>query len=393
LKAVVLAGGFGTRLRPLTYSRPKSMLPIGPKPVLQYIIESLAKISFDEIIITTNYLQEQVKNYFGDGSQFGVKLRYPKEDKPLGTAGSVKNAEEFLDETFAVIQGDNITDLNIRAQLAFHRRKKAVATLAVIKVEQPWKYGLVNLDNDDRVIGFEEKPPPEKCQSNLVNTGLYVLEPDVLGIIPQATPFDFAKDVFPRILRMKRSMYGYRARGFWTDVGNVEGFLEASKWLLKKLSHSISPTADVAQATIKGTVSIGDETILEKGVKIKGPVYIENSCTIHKDAKLEPSTMVKRGVSIGSLSTLNGALVFDSTNIHSKVILNKCILDEDCEVGSNTEIDPSAIIGAGCRIGENVVIGSGVKLEPGVTVEKGKVIKSQVNARSNIKRSGCEPPK
>jgi len=372
----VLAGGYGTRLRPLTYSRPKSMLPIGSKPVLQYIVESVAQLGSDEIIVTTNYLQEQIKDYFGDGSRFGVKLRYPKEDKPLGTAGSVKNAEKFLDETFAVIQGDNITDINIKAQLAFHRRKKALATLAVIGVEQPWKYGVVNLGKGDRVISFEEKPSPEKCQSNLVNTGLYVLEPDVLDMIPRDMPFDFAKDVFPRILDMKKPLYGYRARGFWTDVGNVEGFLEASEWLLRKLSHSISPTADIAQATIKGTVSIGDETILEKGVRIQGPVYIEDSCTIHKDARLEPGTMVKRGVSIGSLSTLSGALVFDSTNIHSKVILNRCILDENCEVGSNTKIDPSAIIGAGCKIGENVVIGSGVKLEPGITVEKGKVIKS-----------------
>jgi mannose-1-phosphate guanylyltransferase/phosphomannomutase len=376
MKAVILAGGYGTRLRPLTYSRPKPLIPIGPKPVLQYIIESLAQQHFDDITITTNYLQEQIENYFGDGSRFGVTLRYPKEDKPLGTAGSVKNAERFLDETFAVIQGDNITEINMAEQFRYHEKKRGLATLAVLQVQEPWKYGVVSLDKRNRIVGFQEKPRREECRSNLANTGLYIIEPDVLKIIPKDQQFDFAREVFPKILGIKKPLYGYRARGFWTDVGDVGGLLEASGWLLKKMRTSISPTVDTSEAKIRGTAWIGDGTILEPGVRIEGPVYIENMCKIGKSSTLRGGTMLKHDVNVGSLSTLNGALVFNSTDIHSKVTLTNCVIDEKCEVGSNTLIDSSVIIGAGCKIGENSVIGPGVKLEPGTTIEQGKTIRS-----------------
>ncbi len=376
MKAVVLAGGFGTRLRPLTYSRPKSMLPIGPKPVLQYVIESLSDSGFDDIIVTTNYLPEQIQEYFGDGSRFGVSLRYPKEETPLGTAGSVKNAERYLDETFALIQGDNITDIDMAEQLKYHKSKNALATLSVMKANAPWKYGVVVLDKQDKITGFQEKPPPEQCRSNLINTGLYVLEPDVLKLIPSGKPFDFAKDVFPIILDQGKGLYGYRAKGFWTDIGSAEGFLEASRWLLNKMSRHISPTAEISRTRIRGSVWIGDGTTLETGVKIQGPVYIEDSCALQKGVSMNPGTMLKRKVIVGEGSTINGAVVFDSTVIDSMVTLNQCIIDEKCEVGSKSEIGTSTIIGAGCKIGEGVMIGSGVKLDPGLVVQKGKTIRT-----------------
>jgi mannose-1-phosphate guanylyltransferase/phosphomannomutase len=352
------------------------MLPIGPKPALQYVIESLADEGFDEIIVTTNYLQEQIENYFGDGSRFEVTLRYPKEEKPLGTAGSVKNAERFLDETFALIQGDNITDVNLAGQVKYHRRKKAIATLSVMQFKEPWKYGVVKLGKENEITGFQEKPPREKCESNLINTGLYVLEPDVLELIPSGTPFDFAKDVFPIILKAGKPLYGYQAKGFWTDIGSVEGFLEASMWLLKKLKRSVSTTAEINRARIKGLVCIGDGTTLETGVKVQGPAYIGDSCTILKDVSINPGTILGHKVNVGERSTLNSASVFGSTEVHSNVTLNHCILDEKCEIGSNSKIDDYAIVGVGCRTGENVVIGPGVKLEPGSRVERGKVIRT-----------------
>ncbi|WXG47677.1 MAG: NDP-sugar synthase [Candidatus Atabeyarchaeum deiterrae] len=373
---MILAGGFGTRLRPLTYSRPKSILPVGPKPVLQYLIESLSKQGFDEIVITANYLREQIENYFGNGSKFGVSLRYPREESPLGTAGSVKNAEKYLDETFAVIQGDSVTDINLAEQLAYHREKRSLVTLGVVPVEKPWRYGVVELDEENKVIDFKEKPSPKECQSNLANTGMYFLEPDVLNLIPRNKPFDFANDVFPLIIETGIPLYGFRAAGFWTDIGTVEGFLEASAWLLDKLGHSISRTADVNRATIKGPVWIGDGTILETDVRIQGPAFIEDSCTIGKGTQITPGTMLKRRVNVGENSRLDSAIVFGSTEIHTRVSLSKCILDERCKIGSNTEIDSSAIIGAGCTLGENVVIGPGVRLEPGLTVEQGKVIRT-----------------
>ncbi|WXG45027.1 MAG: NDP-sugar synthase [Promethearchaeati archaeon SRVP18_Atabeyarchaeia-1] len=380
---MVLAGGYGTRLRPLTYSRPKPMLPIGPKPVLQYLIEMLSKQGFREIIVTANYLEEQIKSYFGDGSRFGVTMRYPREDTPLGTAGSVKNADQFLDETFAVIQGDNITDIDLARQLEYHKKRKAFATLSVIQVKQPWKYGVVKLGRSDRITGFQEKPPPQKTQSDLISTGLYVLEPEALDLIPRNRQCDFAGEVFPAILEKGNPLYGYRAKGFWTDIGSVEGFLEASAWILSKLSTSISATADIAKATIKGRVWIGDGSSLEKGVTIQGPAYIEDSCTIRKGASVRPGTVLKRGVSVGESSNLNGASVLGSAEIHSRVTLDKCILDEKCEIGSNTRIERYAVLGAGCKIGEDTLICSEVRLEPHSTVGREKVIRTQGNAISH----------
>jgi NDP-sugar pyrophosphorylase family protein len=375
LKAVVLAGGLGTRLRPLTYSRPKPMLPLGPKPALQYVIESLARSGFNRIIVTTNYLQEQIEGYFGNGSRFGVSLTYPEEKAPLGTAGSVKNAEKYLDETFALVQGDNITDINMSEQLRYHRRKNALATLGVIRAEQPWNYGVVVLDQQNKIMGFQEKPHPEQCRSNLINTGLYILEPDVLDLIPSGRPFDFAKDVFPIILDQGKDLYGYKARGFWTDIGSVDGFLKASYWILSKMTNNISPSADTGHTKITGSVQIGDRTTLEEAV-VRGPVYLEDLCVIDRNVFLGPGTTLKRSVSVGGGSKINGALVFDSTRIGSGVILNRCIVDTNCEIGSDSVIETSAILGAGCRIGEGATVCHGVKLEPGIAIERGKTIKT-----------------
>jgi NDP-sugar pyrophosphorylase family protein len=376
LKAVVLAGGLGTRLRPLTYSRPKPMLPIGPKPVLQYVIESLASSGFDQIIVTTNYLQEQIESYFGDGSRFGVSLTYPEEKTPLGTAGSVKNAERYLDETFALIQGDNITDIDMARQLRYHRAKNAIATLSVMRVKEPWNYGVVMLDKQNKILGIQEKPSPSECRSNLINTGLYILEPDVLDPVPNGKQFDFAKDLFPIILTQGKGLYGYKAQGFWTDIGSVDGFLEASNWILGKMTSHISSNMNTGLTKFKGPVWIGEDTALENEVTIRGPVYVEDSCKIGKNVFLGPGTALKRNVSVGEGSRINGALVFDSTRIYSKVTLSQCIVDMGCEIGTDSVIESSTILGAGCKIGEGVKIGHGVRLDPGTVVERGKTIKT-----------------
>jgi mannose-1-phosphate guanylyltransferase/phosphomannomutase len=375
LKAVILAGGYGTRLRPLTYSRPKPMLPMGPKPVLQHVVESLVKQGFDEIIITANYLEEQITDHFGDGSQFGVSIKYPKEDKPLGTAGSVRNADQFLGETFAVIQGDNITDIDLAKQLDYHKKKNAMATLGVIEVEQPWRYGVVQMGGDDRIVGFQEKPSPQECISNQVSTGLYILEPDVLDLIPRDRQIDFAKDVFPAILKSGKPLYGYRAKGFWVDIGSVEGFLEASEWVLSRLPNSVSSAADISKATLRGKVWIGDDAILEEGVTVQGPVYIEGPCVIGRGTSLRSGTILKSGARIGESSDLEGASLFGSTKINSGVRLRKCILDERCEIGARVRIEEYAVLGVACRVGDGAFVGSGVKLDPESKVEREKIIK------------------
>ena len=232
------------------------------------------------------------------------------------------------------------------------------------------------MGSGNRIVGFQEKPPPQMCVSNLVSTGLYVLEPDVLDLIPRDRQVDFAKDVFPVVLESGKPLYGYRAKGFWVDIGSVEGFLEASEWILSRLPNSISSTADVSKANLRGKVWIGDRAILEKGVNIQGPVYIEDSCVVGKGTSLRSGTILKSGVSVGESSSLDGATVFGSTKINSRVTLNKCILDERCEIGSGARIEEYAVIGRGCRIDENALIRSGVKLDPESEGEREKVIKT-----------------
>jgi len=184
MKAVILAGGYGTRLWPITLTRPKPMLPLGGRPALYHIIKYLSNHGFDDIIITTNYLREQIVDYFKDGSELGVKLTYTDEEFPLGTAGSVKNVADYLGDTFAVIQGDNITDIDLSKMLEFHRMKRAVATIALKEVEDPSLFGVAKLGPDDQVLLFKEKPKIEESPSNLINTGIYILEPEILELIP-----------------------------------------------------------------------------------------------------------------------------------------------------------------------------------------------------------------
>jgi mannose-1-phosphate guanylyltransferase len=281
LKVVVLSGGYGTRLRPLTYTRPKAMLPLAGKPILQYIIESIASEGFDEIIVTTNYFREKIIDYFGDGSDFGVRLVYPEEEKPLGTAGSVKNGEKHLNETFAVIQGDNITEIKFKHLLSFHKEMGGVVTIALLPVERPHQFGIAQLGLDNRVLRFKEKPRQEEFFSDLASVGLYVLEPKVLDFIPSGVEYDFAKDVFPKLLDSGEKIYGYHTGGFWVDIGVPENYMKAVRWILSRLEGKrVAEKAEVKKASIRGPVEIGEGTRIERGAEITGPVVIGNGCFI-----------------------------------------------------------------------------------------------------------------
>ncbi|MGQ9721158.1 MAG: sugar phosphate nucleotidyltransferase [Candidatus Jordarchaeum sp.] len=368
MKAVVLAGGYGTRLRPLTYTTPKTMLPICDKPVLHYIIDFLSKQGFDEIIITTNYLENQIKNYFGDGRDFGVKIYYPKEDEPLGTAGSVKNAEKYLDETFGVIQSDNITEISLAEALRYHRERKGLATISLVSVENPWQFGIAEVNRKSQIKRFIEKPKPDECFSNLASTGLYILEPEILEYIPENTPFDFAKDLFPMMLKKGKRIYGYRAECFWVDVGKPEGYMKASEWVVNQIKRYISETAEI-EGKIRGPVHIGENTVIKKGTKIEGPVIIENDCTIEADSKIQPCSVVKSGVTIGSGTKIEKAVTYQNSKIDSNARLQECIIAENCELGNNVEIGKLAVVGPNCKIADYTTVLPGSRIWPDLWIE------------------------
>src|SRR4029453_5178003 len=225
VKAVILAGGEGTRLRPLTSNQPKPMMPLVNKPMLEHLVTLRERHGFDDIVVTVAYLGNQIRDYFGDGSDFGVTMRYATEDTPLGTAGSVRNASAQLDDTFLVISGDVLTDIDLSELIDAHRDSGALASIALKRVENPLEFGIVITSPDGEIEPFLEKPSGGQGSSDTINTGLYVLEPDVFEFIPPDEVVDFAGDVFPAALAKGLSLHGHVADGYWEDVGTNEAYL------------------------------------------------------------------------------------------------------------------------------------------------------------------------
>lgn len=375
MKAVVLAGGRGTRLRPLTYTRSKSMLPIANKPILHYIIGSLAAQGFSEVIIATGKSMEKpIMEFFGDGSDYGVKLIYSVESKPLGTAGAVKKAERFLDETFAVIQGDNITEIDLAEEMEFHRDKGGIVTLAVERVKKPWLYGVAELDGRRRVLRFVEKPKPKECFSDLASVGLYVLEPEILDYVPKGKRRDFAKELFPQLLDQATPIYGYETSAFWTDVGVIGGYMEATEWLLSKMPNYISDSADIKGVAINGNVWIEDDVIVKPGTTIVGPAVIEKQARVNSNTHIGPGTVIKNGVEVGSKSSLNGSVVYEGTSLKREAKLQESIIGENCDIGKRVKVDEHAIVGPNCQIGDKTHVCKRSRIWPNIKINPGSII-------------------
>jgi mannose-1-phosphate guanylyltransferase len=365
LKAVILAGGFGTRMRPLTFTRPKPLLPLVNKPILLHILDHLREHGITEVFLTTNYLREQVVGELGYEYN-GVKINYPLEEQPLGTAGSVRNIKEGLDETFLVIQGDTITDIDVSSLVKQHRYYSGLCTIAGYMVEDPWNYGIMELYDDGRVKHFHEKPMIEECTSNIANTGIYVIEPEALDFIPRDTFFDFARDLFPRLLE-RGSIYGAEFKGFWVDVGQPGGYIKARNWIMRKIEDNIAATASI-DGRIQGKVILGDKSILEKGVLLIGPVVLGEDVVIKKNSVIGPYTSVDNNVEVGETSVLNGAIVFRETRIGSNGKIDDSFIAEKCLLGQHDSVQSDVLIGPGCQLGGNISISEGSRIWPNIQI-------------------------
>jgi len=375
MKAAILAGGSGTRLRPLTFTRPKPMLPLVDKPIIEHIVEYLKNFDIDEIAITTNYLREQIISYFTSKNP-EVKLNYPLEEYPLGTAGSVKNIEDYFDDTFVVIQGDNITDIDLKKVINEHKNSGALCTIATYKVEDPWNYGVISLNDDGRIKQFYEKPLVENCKSNLINTGLYIIEPEVLRYIPKNVQFDFARDLFP-ILLEKECIYGSIVDGFWIDVGESEGYTKAKNWMLSKEESSISGLSDIC-GHIEGNVIIGENTKISENSVVIGPVVIKNNVVIDKNCRIGPYTCINDNAHIRSNTNVNSSVIFENTTLGEETYINSCFIAENCLIGHNSNIQSSAIIGPHCELGSRVDIAQGSRLWPFVNIPRGYTVSGTI---------------
>ncbi len=382
MKAVVMAGGEGTRLRPLTSNQPKPMLPVCNRPMMEYILQLLRNHGFTQVVATLQFLPTVIRNYFGDGSEWGLGMEYLIEEKPLGTAGGVKNAQEHLTEPFLVISGDALTDIDLTDVIRFHKEKKAMVTIALVRVANPLEFGIVVTDETGHIERFLEKPNWGQVFSDTINTGIYVLNPEIFDFIPTTGPFDFSHDLFPLLLERGFPIYGYVADGYWCDVGNFEQYIRAHKDILEGKTGIQPPGFNMG-----GDIWLGEGAEIDPAAKITGPVVlgdhskVEEGCTIREFTVLGHNVVVKGG------SFVHRAIVYDNTYVGGGSHLRGCVIGKNCDLKSNVRLEEGVVIGDDCRIGDNVVVNHDVKIYPFKTVDAGATVNSSIIWESKGQRS------
>lgn len=357
MKAVVMAGGEGSRLRPITINRPKPMVPLVDRPVMAHIFELLKLHGITEIIVTVQYLANVIQDYFGDGSLYGLQITYSVEETPLGTAGSVKNAQHLLDEPFLVISGDALTDINLSDIIAYHYDKHALVTVTLKRVDNPRDYGVVITNEDGCIRQFLEKPSWSELFSDTVNTGIYVIDPKVLDYVEPGQNVDWSKDVFPRLLQENENLYGYVGEGYWTDIGTLEAYMRATADYLQGRVHLprlgthiggaiwVGGEYEIApDAQLYGPIFLGHGVKIKGGVIVHGPSVIRDYNIIDTRATIDRS-IIWRNSYIGERAELRGAIVARQSNIKSRAVLF-----EGAVVGDYTIVNSGAVINAGVKI-------------------------------------------
>jgi mannose-1-phosphate guanylyltransferase len=364
ISALILAGGFGTRLRPLTCTRPKPLFPLGNRPLSEILVERLVEGGVERVIFAVNYQAELIMQYFGTGDKWGIDINYAKEKRPLGTGGPIKNAQHLLDDTpFFVLNGDVISTIDFKDMLAFHmQRKDALGTIALYPVENPSRYGAVELDNAYRILRFVEKPPPGEEPSNLINAGAYVLDPEVFEYIPMNKPFSIEREVFP-IFANNMKLYGYKFSDIWLDMGKPADYLRANKYVL---DHFLEKTH----------LSSNKKAFISSSANIEDPVHINSSVAIGDNVKIARNTQIGPYVCIGDGTTIGqgcrieNSVIFPDVQIDSFSSISKAIVGEAATLGRWVKIEGLTIVGDYVTIEDNVTLTSGVTICPWKTVSE-----------------------
>ncbi|HTY81727.1 MAG TPA: NDP-sugar synthase, partial [Dehalococcoidales bacterium] len=321
-KAVILVGGPGTRLRPLTDDRPKSVVPVLNYPAIEHTFAYLKKYGVTEIILAVNYLPDVIEKCFGDGSRCGIKLIYNMEKEPLGTAGAVKNAARYIDGTFFVFNGDLFTDLNLAEMFNFHRKSKAKATISLTWVDDPSRFGVVETDKNQKVKAFIEKPPLAEATTHWINAGTYVLEPEVLDHIPGNQHYMFENGLYPSLLKAGEPVYGFPYRGFWLDMGTPATYFSINSDLLT--SKVASPlVAPLTQG--KDGVRCGEDVVIHPSAKLNSPVIIGGGCRIGAGARITGPVVMGPGCSIEDGAVVENSILWDNVTVRTNRVLSHCI--------------------------------------------------------------------
>ncbi len=364
-----MAGGEGSRLRPLTCELPKPMVSIMNKPVMEHIIDLLKQYGITDIGITLMYHPQLIKDYFGKGRNLGVNITYFIEETPLGTAGGVKSAQNFLDETFIVISGDSITNLNISKAIEFHKRKNAIATLVLTKVELPLDYGVVLTNEDGSVTGFLEKPSWGEIFSDTINTGIYILEPDIFNFIEPEKNTDFSRDVFPSLLSSSKKMFGYIMSDYWCDIGDIRSYIKSHCDIFDRKIN-----LDFDGVQIKENVWVGSGTIIESNAEIIGPCLIGSNCKIGNGTIIDNYTIIGNNTIIEDDVSIVRSIIWDNCYVGYGSELRGAILCNRVNLKHYISVFENAVIGEGCKISERVIVKPHIKIWPEKLIQPFAVI-------------------
>jgi mannose-1-phosphate guanylyltransferase len=364
MQAVILAGGEGTRLRPLTSTVPKPVIPLVGRPFIAYMLDWLRGHGVDDVVMSCGFMASGVHNVIGDGGEYGIRMRYVEEPRPLGTGGAVKFAEKLLDERFLMLNGDVLTDLDLGAQIAMHEEKNARCTLALIGVEDPSAYGLVRRDDDGSVKEFLEKPSPDQIDTNLISAGAYVVDRELLSLIPPNQNCSIEREVFPRLVG--DGLYGFAGEGYWLDIGTPERYLQA--------------TFDILERNVETAVGErldGSFLAIADGVSAEGrvvpPALVERGVSIGLGARIGSLAVLAPDVTIGPRTTIEQAVVLQGARVGADCRLSYCVVGAGARIGDRTHVEGGAVLGEGVSVGAGNVIRAGARIFPGVSLPDGAI--------------------
>src|SRR5690242_6280155 len=370
-----MAGGEGTRLRPMTANQPKPLLPVVNRPIMEHV--------FGETVVTVQFLAAMVRNYFGDGEDVGMSLRYATEETPLGTAGSVKNAEDELkDDTFLVISGDALTDMDLSEMVRFHKENGALVTVGLTRVPDPLEFGIVIADEDGRIQRFLEKPTWGQVFSDTVNTGVYIMEPEVLAEVSPKESVDWSHDVFPRLLQRGAPIYGYVSDRYWEDVGTLESYLKAQADVLNRKVE-----VDIAGFEVSPGVWVCEGADVDPDAVLTGPVCVGEYAKIEAGAHVREYSVIGANVVIKEGAFIHRAVVHNNVFIGQGTTLRGCVVGKNTDVMRRARIEETAVIGDECVIEPEAYVSAGVKVYPFKTIEAGAVVNNSVIWESRGQRT------
>src|SRR5215472_3979529 len=378
-----MAGGEGTRLRPMTANQPKPLLPVVNKPIMEHVLRLLKRHGFTETVVTVQFLASLVRNYFGDVEVVGMSLQYATEDMPLGTAGSVKNAEDELRASpFLVISGDGLTDIDLSAMVSYHKKNGALVTVALSRVPNPLEFGIIIVGEDGRIQRFLEKPTWGQVFSDTVNTGIYVMEPEVLAEVPAGVSVDWSGDVFPQLLKEGVPLYGWIADGYWEDVGSHESYLKAQADVLSGRVETEMDGFEVSPG-----VWVGKGAEVDPEALLSGPLCIGDYAKIEAGAQLREFTVVGSNVVVKEGAFLHRAVVHNNVYVGQGTTLRGCVIGKNTDVMGSARIEEGAVVGDECVIEPEAYVSAAVKVYPFKTIEAGAVVNTSVIWESRGQRT------